>query len=275
MVGHRGPGEKGDILLYGTTPGPNDAAQSVKQNVPFFPTWWNGNVIDLVIFDCDGVLVDSEFLACGVVAEVLAEEGFETTGEEIVSRFAGVSDRDMFPRIEEEHGRRISADLKQRIADATREALAARLEPIPGIHDALQCIALPKCVASGSESKRVHLSLSRTGLLHHFNSHIFTRDAVERGKPAPDLFLLAAERLEVDPGRCVVIEDSRPGVLAGVAAGMHVLGFTGASHCGPDRPATLREAGAHQVFESMHQLPAILSAYFASLPTGSPSERGQ
>ncbi|MFV1966659.1 MAG: HAD family hydrolase [Pirellulaceae bacterium] len=217
-------------------------------------------MFDLAIFDCDGVLVDSEFLACGVVAEVLAENGFATTGREIVARFAGTSDRDMFPRLEEEHHREISDDLKQRIAEATRETLATRLEPIPGIHDALQAIPLPKCVASGSEAKRVRVSLSRTGLLDHFNSHIFTRDEVEHGKPAPDLFLLAAERLQVDPGRCVVIEDSRPGVLAGVAAGMHVLGFTGASHCGPDRTATLREAGANQVFESMHQLPAILDA---------------
>jgi len=215
-------------------------------------------VFDLVIFDCDGVLVDSEFLACGIVAEVLAENGFATTGEEIVARFAGVSDREMFPRLEKEHHRPISPDLKQRIAEATRTALATRLQPIPGIHDALQRIQTPKCVASGSEAKRVRLSLSRTGLLDFFDSRIFTRDDVERGKPAPDLFLLAAEQLQAKPERCVVIEDSRPGVLAGVAAGMHVLGFTGASHCGPDRSATLREAGANRVFSSMQQLPAML-----------------
>ena len=90
-------------------------------------------MFDLVIFDCDGVLVDSEFLACGVVAEVLAEDGFPTTGEEIVARFAGVSDREMFPRLEQEHGREITAELKQRVADATRDALANHLARARGV----------------------------------------------------------------------------------------------------------------------------------------------
>jgi HAD superfamily hydrolase (TIGR01509 family) len=215
-------------------------------------------VLELAIFDCDGVLVDSEFLACGVVGEVLAEHGFATSGEDIVSRFAGISDREMFPRLEQEHGRPISDALRHQVAEATRHALATRLQPIPGIHEALRSLRLPKCVASGSEGKRVRLSLGRTGLSEHFDSNIFTREQVERGKPAPDLFLLAATQMSTSPERCVVIEDSEPGVAAGVAAGMRVLGFTGASHCGPDRGAKLQAAGAERILDSMNQLLPLL-----------------
>jgi HAD superfamily hydrolase (TIGR01509 family) len=184
----------------------------------------------------------------------------------------------MFPRLEQEHGRTISDELRQHVADATREALATRLQPIPGVHEALQSLRLPKCVASGSEAKRVRLSLACTGLSEHFDSNIFTRDQVDRGKPAPDIFLLAAERMRVRPERCVVIEDSQPGVAAGVAAGMCVLGFTGASHCGPDRAAQLRDAGAHRVFDSMSQLVPLLhglneGAPSATTTTGSASDK--
>jgi HAD superfamily hydrolase (TIGR01509 family) len=212
----------------------------------------------LVIFDCDGVLVDSETMSCRIVADVLAQAGFSLTCEDVVSQFIGVSDCEMYTEMERQHGKTIPVELRRRIADDVLEALSSRLEPTDGIHDALRAIALPKCVASGSDGVRVRESLARTGLLEFFSPHIFTTEKVARGKPAPDVFLYAAERLQVSPERCVVVEDSRAGVQAGRAAGMSVLGYVGASHCGADHADALLGDGAVHVFDSMHRLPGLL-----------------
>ena len=185
--------------------------------------------------------------------------GFPVTQEDLASRFAGVSDREMYSRLERQYGKAIPGDLRRRVAEETMDALASDLQPIPGVLDAIKAISLPKCVASGSDSRRVHVSLSRTRLLEHFSPHIFTSEEVDRGKPAPDLFLYAARRLQSSPARCLVIEDSVAGVQAGLAAGMCVLGFVGGSHCAANRAETLRSAGAARVFDSMRHLPTLVA----------------
>ena len=214
--------------------------------------------MDLLIFDCDGVLVDSEPIACEVVADVLADSGFPITREEFFTRFAGVSDREMYAQLEAQHARKIGKETRQRVNQEILDALSSRLEPIPGIRAAIDAIDVGKCVASGSDRRRVEASLARTGLLEYFSSCIFTSEQVPYGKPAPDLFLFAASQMNVDAGRCVVIEDSQAGVQAAVAAGMRVLGFIGGSHCRAGRDEVLRRHGAERVFHSMHELPALL-----------------
>ena len=220
---------------------------------------WRNVRFKSIIFDCDGVLVDSEVIACEIVATGLVQAGFPITREEYFARYTGVSDRETYAHLEQRYGMTVPGELRQRITDEILAALTTRLEPIPGIREALGAIPLPKCVASGSDLQRVRASLSRAGLLHHFGSHIYTSEAVARGKPAPDLFLLAAERLQADPTSCLVIEDSRAGVLGATAAGMTAWGFVGASHCGTDRSDILRRAGAARIFDSMFDLPALLA----------------
>lgn len=214
--------------------------------------------MDLVIFDCDGVLVDSEPLACEVVAQVMTEAGYHVSLSEFYTRFAGVSDREMYAQLEAQYQCAIGEALRKRVNEEILTALCDRLESIPGIEAALQTIDLPKCVASGSDRRRVEASLAKTKLLPHFDSRIFTSQEVPRGKPAPDLFLHAASRMGVEPSRCVVIEDSQAGVRAAVAAGMPVLGFVGGSHCSADRADVLRSHGARVVFDAMAELPRHL-----------------
>jgi HAD superfamily hydrolase (TIGR01509 family) len=210
---------------------------------------------ELIIFDCDGVLVDSEPIACEVVVNVLARAGFPLTLPEFFTRYAGVSDREMFAHLEKQHRTRIGEDVRRTVSDEILTALTERLEPIPGIHRALEAVEQRKCVASGSGRQRVEASLARTGLLAHFAESIFTSEEVPRGKPAPDLFLHAARQMGVAPRRCLVIEDSEAGVQAAVAAGMRVLGFVGGSHCAPDRSHALLRNGAASVFQIMEELP--------------------
>ena len=216
--------------------------------------------IDLLIFDCDGVLIDSELIGCRVEAEALSRAGLRITLEEILERFTGLTSKETFRTLEREQGRRLPADFTQRVGAAIRAAFERELAAIAGIHAALARIELPVCVASSSSPARLEHSLQVTRLFARFTPHIFSATAVGRGKPAPDLFLHAAERMATPPARCLVIEDSIPGVQAGIAAGMRVLGFTGGSHCAPDHALRLRAAGATQTFADMTLLPALLAA---------------
>lgn len=213
---------------------------------------------DLVIFDCDGVLIDSELLACRVDAEVLTEGGFPITAEEIARRFVGRSAIQMFAEIEAGFGRPLPVSLRAELKARLNAALAEEVEAMPGIRDLLDRLSAPACVASSSDPARLEVSLGRAGLYDRFHPHIYSAVQVERGKPAPDLFLHAAERLGAAPAACVVIEDSPPGIVAGIAAGMTVIGFAGGGHCGPDHAATLRAAGAGRVVSSMADLQGLL-----------------
>jgi HAD superfamily hydrolase (TIGR01509 family) len=214
--------------------------------------------IELLIFDCDGVLIDSELIGCRIEALELTRAGLRITLEEILERFTGVTSMETFGTLEREQGQRLPADFAQRVGAAIRVAFERELAAIAGIHAALERIELPVCVASSSSPARLEHSLKLVRLLERFAPHIFSAHTVGRGKPAPDLFLHAAERMATPPARCLVIEDSITGVQAGVAAGMRVLGFTGGSHCSPGHAERLRDAGAEQTFADMTLLPALL-----------------
>lgn len=214
----------------------------------------------LIIFDCDGVLIDSELIACRVDAECLAETGFPETPESIQENYVGVSSRAMFEDIEKRHGRRLPDGFAGLLRQRLHAVFERELKPVAGIVGLLGSLEIDACVASSSDPARLRHTLGLTGLWPHFAPNVFSATMVKNGKPAPDLFLYAAERMDVKPRDCVVIEDSRAGVAAGRAAGMRVLGFSGGSHCRPDHGVRLREAGAHAVFDDMCALPALLEA---------------
>lgn len=216
----------------------------------------------LLIFDCDGVLVDSEVLACRIDAEVLTDLGVPYTAEEIARQFVGVSMRDMIARIEAERGFRLPEDFGERVNRTLFARFETDLKPIAGVRESLLALPFRRCVASSSVPERIALSLRVTGLASLFD-HVFSATEVPRGKPAPDLFIHAAQRMETHPSACLVIEDSMAGVQAALAAGMRVIGFTGGGHCGPDHGDKLRQAGASVIVERMADLPQVLQQTLA------------
>jgi HAD superfamily hydrolase (TIGR01509 family) len=215
--------------------------------------------IDLVIFDCDGVLVDSEVISCRAHSEMLTRHGYPITADQVLDRFLGVSDREARLIIEAELGRSLPADFEAQMKQAALQRYADELRNVPYIGDALAAIDLPKCVASSSTPEKIRHGLTCAGLYDQLAPHIFSASQVRRGKPAPDLFLFAAENMRAAPERCIVIEDSTPGVTGARAARMTVLGFHGGSHCRPGHAETLRAAGAAKTFDDMRQLPALIA----------------
>jgi len=210
---------------------------------------------ELVIFDCDGVLVDSEALVIEIEAVLLTEAGFAMTVDDVAKRCVGLSYPDMMAMLEREFGKPVPDELNQRIQQGALAAFPDRLQAVPGIPELLAQLSLPRCVASSSNIDRILLSLDITGLAPHFAAeHIFSAQMVDHGKPAPDLFLLAAERLGVAPARCLVIEDSPHGVTAAVAAGMDVVGFVGGGHARPSLRGRLEAAGATRVEDNAANL---------------------
>ena len=212
---------------------------------------------DLVIFDCDGVLIDSELLSVRADRECLAECGIELTEAELLERYTGISWAGMVADLVTRHGP-LPADLDERYRRRYWPLLESELQAIPSIVEVLDSLICKICVASSGRPERLKHALSLVGLYDRFHPHIFSAVEVARGKPAPDLFLHAAARMETAPERCVVVEDSVPGVIAGVAAGISVIGFVGASHCRPDEAARLAAHGAAPVIDDMGQLlPAL------------------
>jgi HAD superfamily hydrolase (TIGR01509 family) len=209
---------------------------------------------ELIIFDCDGVLIDSELLANRTEVELLKSFGIEFDLNDYMSRFVGKSHRDVLSSIESRQGIPLPADFWSLAQQQTFQVFRQELQPIPGIVELIAALEQPICVASSSSLRRLDLTLKTTGLFDRFSPHIFSAEQVSRGKPEPDLFLWAAEKMQVQPDRCVVIEDSSYGVMAGVAAGMTVLGFTGGSHIQPGHDEKLRAAGATQIFSQMSQI---------------------
>ncbi|MFZ2158768.1 MAG: HAD family hydrolase [Bradyrhizobium sp.] len=214
--------------------------------------------LDLVIFDCDGVLVDSEVISCRAHAETLTRHGYPITAEQVLERFLGVSDREARQTIESEIGRKLPGDFEAQVKAATLQSYAHDLRAIPDVGDAIDAIGLPKCVASSGTPEKIRHGLTCAGLYERLAPHIFSAGQVKRGKPAPDLFLFAAEQMRTSPARCLVIEDSLPGIAGAVAAGMTVLGFHGGSHCRPGYGNRLRAAGAVTTFDDMRQLPGLI-----------------
>jgi HAD superfamily hydrolase (TIGR01509 family) len=206
---------------------------------------------ELIVFDCDGVLVDSEVLSCQCLSDVLVEFGIALSRDEVLDLFLGRSTA----AIEEhyrERGQMLPDDVFVRLKTRLLAKFATSLQPIPGIGAVVSRLKAPFCVASSSDIDRVSLCLDVTGLRGHFGDRVYTAQMVRHGKPAPDLFLHAAAKMGAEPVRTLVIEDSASGVLAGKAAGMTVWGFVGGSHYrGRDGQAILSVAGADRVFARM------------------------
>ncbi len=200
--------------------------------------------IELLIFDCDGVLVDSELMSCRAHADTLTRHGYPITPDQVLDRFLGVSDREARLKVEAELGRRLPDDFELQVKQATLQFYAGDLRGISHVGEAIAAIGLPACVASSGTPEKIRHGLTCAGLFDLLTPNIFSAVQVRRGKPAPDLFLFAAEKMRASPDRCVVIEDSVPGITGARAAGMTVFGFHGGSHCRPGHAETLRAAGA-------------------------------
>jgi HAD superfamily hydrolase (TIGR01509 family) len=220
---------------------------------------------DLVIFDCDGVLVDSEVISCRAHAETLTRHGYPITSEQVFDRFLGQSMRKATLEVEAELGRRLPDDFHTQVYAEIFRLFAASLQATPHVDAALAAIRMPVCVASSGPPEKISTSLNHVRLYDRFAPHIFSAVQVKNGKPAPDLFLFAAGQMQASPARCLVIEDSVAGVTAGRAAGMTVLGFHGGSHCRPNTADTLRAAGAAVTFDDMRQLPDLIERFGAAV----------
>lgn len=211
---------------------------------------------DLVIFDCDGVLVDSERLSIGLDEELLASLGWPLTQAEIVDRFVGRTDAAMRAEIEGHLGRDIGPEWAA-FGERYLRAFARDLRPVAGVAaaiDAIQAAGYATCVASSGGHEKIRRNLGLTGLEDRFGERIFSGEDVVHGKPAPDLFQLAASTLQVDPGRCAVIEDSRHGVDAARAAGMWAFAYAGGV-----TPASVLEGPGTTVFHDMADLPRLIT----------------
>ncbi len=235
--------------------------------------------VDAVVFDCDGVLVDSEPITNRVLTAMLNELGLGFTVEQTMRTFMGKALRDELDIIERLAGRRLPPDWYAGFATRRDAALAREVKAVPGIEavlDALAAGGVPHAVASGADRAKMRLTLGTTGLLGRFESEaarivasspaargahvvpgsrLFGADMVERAKPAPDVYLLAARAIGADPVRCAVIEDTPTGTAAGVAAGALVLGY-----CAHTDPRALLAAGAAAVFDDMRRLPALIAS---------------
>jgi HAD superfamily hydrolase (TIGR01509 family) len=211
----------------------------------------------LLIFDCDGVLVDSDRISLRIQAERITALGLPMTYDDCVREFLGLGMPTTLRMLEERLGRPLPEGWAKKLEAEVEEAFRRELRPVPGIVDALDRITLPTCVASSSGHAKLMMTLGLTGLYERFAGRIFSAEEVARGKPDPDLFFYAAERMGVVPERCIVIEDSPFGVAAAVAAGMSALGYAAADQ--PRLLGGLFEAGA-VVFTSMDDLPGLIEA---------------
>ena len=207
-------------------------------------------MIEAVIFDCDGVLVDSEVLSIEVELAALAEIGLHYSRSEFTGRFTGLSTGAFFSTLEKESHQRLGRGFPDGFIDschAKYRAAFERLAEVPGARNAICTVALPKAVASSSTSEQLAAKLKKVGLWDLFAPHIYSADHVTHAKPAPDLFLHAAKEIGIDPSACLVLEDSINGVTAARAAGMRVWGFAGGGHMNGEASARLLAAGAERV----------------------------
>jgi HAD superfamily hydrolase (TIGR01509 family) len=212
----------------------------------------------LVIFDCNGVLVDSEPIAAAALSEALGRVGVALSTAGAMRRFHGRRPADVFAAIEAT-GRRLPSDFSAYVAAETLRRLRTELRPIAHAAHALTWIRGPKAVASSSPPERIYTSLEVTGLMRFFEPRWFSASAVRKGKPAPDLFLLAAARSQVEPGDCIVVEDSGPGIAAAAAAGMTPIGFVGGSHTPGKLAAELLATGACTIVADLRALKSAIA----------------
>lgn len=217
---------------------------------------------DLIIFDCDGVLVDSEIIAARVEADLLTEAGFPISAEELAETYAGLTFKDILLRIEQQAQIPFQASLIEQAETLVDRRLASEVRAIEGAHQAAAGISAQRCICSNSSLHRLESMLGRTGLLPLFADRIFSvrETATKKPKPAPDVFVHAAATLEAAPRRTFVIEDSIHGIAGAKAAGMRVIGFTGGSHSYPGHADVLTEAGAETVIHRWADLHSVIAA---------------
>lgn len=217
---------------------------------------------DLVIFDCDGVLVDSEVIAARIEAELLTQAGYEISAEELSEVYAGLTFKDILMAVEEKAQIPFQISLIDQAEELVDRKLRSDVRAIESVHEAVAAVTSQRCVCSNSRSERIEFMLRKTGLLPFFSGRIFSalETPTAKTKPAPDVFLFAAEKLGAAPARSFVIEDSVHGVSGARAAGMRVIGFTGASHSYPGHADALTEAGAETVIRRWPDLKGVLAA---------------
>lgn len=223
----------------------------------------------LVLFDCDGVLVDSEPIACAATAEQLQRLGLAITAQEIATRYIGMSAASLYADLERRCGLVVTPAQRQALNHAVDDRLAATVPAMPGVAeaiDALTAAGLAVCVASSGTPRRIEGSLRRAGLWGRFEGRVFSATQVANGKPAPDLFLYAAQKMGAAPAQCVVVEDSLAGARAARAAAMRCLGFTGGGHTHDGLAEALRAEGVVQVLGAMAALPAAVAGLADAAP---------
>ncbi len=216
----------------------------------------------LILFDCDGVLVDSEFIAAQVESELLTDVGYPISPEEIAERFAGLTWPSILMEIEREASMPISASLIEKSRKIMTERINKELLTVDGIEDVVRNLAYPKAICSNSNTASLELMLKRSTLYEAFAPHIYAAREVgnKEPKPAPNVYTYAAQQFNADPKRCFVLEDSSHGIHAARAAGMRVIGFTGGAHTYPGHADKLTEAGAETVISRHRDLPAVIEA---------------
>lgn len=219
----------------------------------------------LIIFDCDGVLVNSEEIYIAAELEFLAEIGAVFEQASYMQSFMGLSPsmwrEKLRPAVEQNLGKTLPADFFDRMQTSAASRIETDLAALPDAYGTIGEISALRCVASSTPSVRLHWKLRRAGLIDLFAPHIFSSDMVKNGKPAPDLFLHAAATMGIEPADCLVVEDSANGVLAGKAAGMKVVGLTAGGHCLDGHADILSSSGADVIVESYAALPAALAAF--------------
>jgi len=217
---------------------------------------------DLVIFDCDGVLVDSEVIAAAVEAELLTAAGYPITGEEISEIYSGLTFSDIMLRIEEKAAIPFQASLIDQAEALVDRRLKAKVRAIDGVHKAVAGVSVNRCICSNSSGERLEMMLTKTALMPFFSGRIFSSldTPTKKPKPAPDVFLHAAETMGADPANTFVIEDSVHGIAGARAANMRVIGFTGAAHSFPGHADALTEAGAETVIRRWADFRGVVAA---------------
>lgn len=212
-----------------------------------------------LIFDCDGVVMNSMALHTEIEAEAYQALGMSVQASELVLRFSGISQDDVSRTLSAETGIVVPSNFNGILATRKEIEFKSRLQAMPGLTDAIEELAhLPRGIASGSGMAALKSMLTHTGLYHKFAPHIYSSELVARGKPHPDVFLHAAANMGYDPKDCLVIEDAPEGVKAAKAAGMRVFGFIGGTHCTTDHTRLLKDAGAEVIFRDMRMLPDIM-----------------
>ncbi len=213
----------------------------------------------LIIFDNDGVLSDSEKTGCEIWVEELQKNGIRISFGDFVSSYNGQKAETVLAALERRFGKKIPADFVSVVEDETERRMRESLLPVKGVLETLPLLHLPMCIASGGRPSRLKTSLSVTGLDRFFTAeNTFSSYLVKNGKPAPDIFLYAADKTGFSPSDCLVVEDSVSGIVGAKAAGMTAFGFIGGSHCTPERGTLLKKAGADFVFDDFTRLPDLL-----------------